>query len=78
MIKVIEKTIEEDIFGNTIIRDDKGNRKTIEEDIFGNTIIRDNKGNRKTIKKISLGIPLSKMAKAIEQPLKRYFWERNN
>ena len=29
------KTVEKDIFGNIIIRDDKGNRKTIEKDIFG-------------------------------------------
>ena len=49
------KTVEKDIFGNIIIRDDKGNRKTIEEDIFGNTIIRDDKGNRKTIKKDIFG-----------------------
>ena len=49
------KTVEKDIFGNIIIRDDKGNRKTIEEDIFGNITIRDDKGNRKTIEKDIFG-----------------------
>lgn len=36
------KTIEKDIFGNTIIRDNKGNRTTIKKDIFGNTVIENN------------------------------------
>ena len=49
------KTVEKDIFGNIIIRDDKGNRKTIKKDIFGNTIIEDDKGNRTTIKKDIFG-----------------------
>ena len=49
------KTVEKDIFGNIIIRDDKGNRKTITKDIFGNTIIEDDKGNRTTIKKDIFG-----------------------
>ena len=45
------KTVEKDIFGNIIIRDDKGNRKTIEKDIFGNEIIESSDGHRKIIKK---------------------------
>ena len=49
------KTVEKDIFGNIIIRDDKGNRKTIEKDIFGNITIRDDKGNRKTIEEDIFG-----------------------
>ena len=35
------ETVEKDILGNIIIRDDNGNRKTIEKDILGNIIIRD-------------------------------------
>ena len=34
-----QKTVKKDIFGNTVIEDDKGNKKTIKKDIFGNTII---------------------------------------
>ena len=49
------ETVEKDILGNIIIRDDNGNRKTIEKDILGNIIIRDDKGNRKTIEKDILG-----------------------
>lgn len=50
-----KKTIKKDIFGNTVIEDDKGNKKTIKKDIFGNTVIEDNKGNKKTIKKDIFG-----------------------
>ena len=32
-------TVEKDIFGNTIIKDEKGNKKTIKKDIFGNKVI---------------------------------------
>lgn len=49
------KTVEKDIFGNIIIRDDKGNRKTIEKDIFGNEIIESSDGHRKIIKKDIFG-----------------------
>ena len=49
------ETVEKDILGNIIIRDDNGNRKTIEKDILGNIIIRDDKGNRTTIEKDILG-----------------------
>lgn len=50
-----KQTVTKDIFGNTIIEDDKGNKKTIKKDIFGNTIIEDSKGNKKTIKKDIFG-----------------------
>lgn len=35
------ETVEKDILGNIIIRDDKGHRKIIKKDIFGNTVIED-------------------------------------
>lgn len=44
-------TVKKDIFGNTIIEDDKGNKKTIKKDIFGKYTIEDSHGNRKTIRK---------------------------
>lgn len=50
---VIKKS--KDIFGNTVIEDNKGNKKTISKDIFGNTVIEDNKGNKKTIGKDIFG-----------------------
>lgn len=46
-----KRTVTKDIFGNTIIEDDKGNKKTIKKDIFGNLIIEDRNGNKKVIKK---------------------------
>ncbi|EFF59398.1 conserved domain protein, partial [Bacteroides xylanisolvens SD CC 2a] len=68
------KTVEKDIFGNIIIRDDKGNRKTIEKDIFGNITIRDDKGNRKTIEEdYTLEILPFVMIRAIERLLKKIF-----
>ena len=33
------ETVEKDILGNIIIRDDKGHGKIIKKDIFGNTVI---------------------------------------
>ena len=50
-----KKTIKKDIFGDTVIEDNRGNRKSIKKDIFGNTIIEDDKGNRTTIKKDIFG-----------------------
>ncbi|MFK2587511.1 hypothetical protein ACIXPA_11865, partial [Bacteroides fragilis] len=50
-----KKTIKKDIFGDTVIEDNHGNRKTIKKDIFGDTVIEDNRGNRKTIKKDIFG-----------------------
>ena len=44
-----------DIFGNTIIEDDKGNRTTIKKDIFGNEIIEYGNGHGKIIKKDIFG-----------------------
>lgn len=35
------ETVKKDIFGNTIIEDEKGNKKTIKKDIFDNIIIED-------------------------------------
>lgn len=46
-----KKTVKKDIFGNTVIEDDKGNKKTIKKDIFGKFTIEDSHGNRKTIRK---------------------------
>ena len=46
-----KKTIKKDIFGNTVIEDNKGNKKTIKKDIFGKFTIEDSHGNRKTIRK---------------------------
>ena len=51
MTKVIERRLQKDIFGNTIIEDDKGNRTTIKKDIFGNEIIEYGNGHGKIIKK---------------------------
>ena len=45
-----KKTIKKDIFGDTVIEDNQGNRKTIKKDIFGYTVIENNKGYKKTIK----------------------------
>ena len=45
-----KKTIKKDIFGDTVIEDNRGNRKTIKKDIFGDTVIENNSGKRKTIK----------------------------
>lgn len=45
-----KKTIKKDIFGDTVIEDNRGNRKSIKKDIFGNTVIENNKGYKKTIK----------------------------
>lgn len=45
-----KKTIKKDIFGDTVIEDNLGNRKSIKKDIFGNTVIENNKGYKKTIK----------------------------
>ena len=50
------ETVEKDILGNIIIRDDNGNRKTIEKDILGNIIIRDDNGNR-TVSYTHLTLP---------------------
>ena len=50
-----KKTVKKDIFGNTVIEDDKGNKKTIKKDIFGNTIIEDERGNKETVKKDIFG-----------------------
>ena len=50
-----KKTIKKDIFGDTVIEDNHGNRKTIKKDIFGDTVIEDNRGNRKTIRKDIFG-----------------------
>ena len=47
---VKRKTIKKDIFGDTVIEDNRGNRKSIKKDIFGNTVIENNKGYKKTIK----------------------------
>ena len=38
-----KKTIKKDIFGDTVIEDNHGNRKTIKKDIFGDTVIEDNR-----------------------------------
>ena len=35
------KTIKKDIFGNTIIEDNKGHKQIIKKDIFGNSTIED-------------------------------------
>lgn len=45
-----KKTIKKDIFGDTVIEDNRGKRKSIKKDIFGNTVIENNKGYKKTIK----------------------------
>ncbi len=49
------ETVEKDILGNIIIRDDKGNRTTIKKDIFGNEIIEYGNGHGKIIKKDIFG-----------------------
>ena len=49
------ETVEKDILGNIIIRDDKGNRTTIKKDIFGNEIIEYGNGHVKIIKKYIFG-----------------------
>lgn len=49
------ETVEKDILGNNIIRDDKGNRTTIKKDIFGNEIIEYGNGHGKIIKKDIFG-----------------------
>ena len=49
------ETVEKDILGNIIIRDDKGNRTTIRKDIFGNEIIEYGNGHGKIIKKDIFG-----------------------
>lgn len=48
--KGVEEKVSKDIFGNTVIEDNSGNKKTIGKDIFGNTVIEDNKGNKTTVK----------------------------
>ncbi len=83
-----KKTIKKDIFGDTVIEDNHGNRKTIKKDIFGDTVIEDNRGNRKTIKKdifgdtvivgkaskkISLEILSLKIIKVIKRPLRQIY-----
>lgn len=50
-----KKTIKKDIFGDTVIEDNHGNRKTIKTDIFGNKIIEDNHGKKQIIKKDIFG-----------------------
>ena len=49
------ETVEKDILGNIIIRDDKGNRTTIKKDIFVNEIIEYGNGHGKIIKKDIFG-----------------------
>ena len=67
------ETVEKDILGNIIIRDDNGNRKTIEKDTLGNIIIRDIKAIERLLKRIVWGTSLSVMIEAIERLSKRIF-----
>ena len=50
-----KKTIKKDIFGDTVIENNKGYKKTIKTDIFGNKIIEDNHGEKQIIKKNIFG-----------------------
>lgn len=50
-----KKTIKKDIFGDTVIENNKGYKKTIKTDIFGNKIIEDNHGKKQIIKKDIFG-----------------------
>ena len=52
---IFNDSISKDIFGDTVIENNCGNRKTIKKDIFGDTVIEDNRGNRKSIKKDIFG-----------------------
>lgn len=70
-----KKTVKKDIFGNTVIEDDKGNKKTIKKDIFGNTIIEDERGNKETVKKDIFGNTLLKMKEEIKKLSRKIFWE---
>ena len=65
-----KKTIKKDIFGDTVIEDNHGNRKTIKKDIFGDTVIEDNRGNRKSIKKDIFGNTVIENNKGYKKTIK--------
>lgn len=67
------ETVEKDILGNIIIRDDNGNRKTIEKDILGISSFVMIKAIERLLKRIFWGTSLSVMIEAIERLSKRIF-----